>query len=131
MSSTKRTFEFTFVLGGIDELTEEMADAFYEAGCDDSTLAVIHGVPEIHFSREADSFPEALYTAIRDVERVMEQFPNLKITSIQYDEYAFFRQLEASFAQELVPSLDAWKRALSTVLEAQKDERKGSGMPVG
>jgi hypothetical protein len=62
-------FEFTVVLKGKLELTEEMADALFEAGCDDGTPGTCDGVASIDFHREADSILAALRSAIVDVRK--------------------------------------------------------------
>jgi hypothetical protein len=60
-------YEFTLILKGSPELTEEMADALYEAGCDDGTPGTCNGVFSIDFHREADSLESALRSAIANV----------------------------------------------------------------
>lgn len=65
----KREFEFTLVLSGVNALTREVLDALYEAGCDDALVGMRGGVAFADFCREADSFPNAMLSAIRDVER--------------------------------------------------------------
>jgi len=60
-------YEFTLILKGTAELTEEMADALYEAGCDDGTPGTCNGVFSIDFHREADSLESALRLAIANV----------------------------------------------------------------
>ncbi len=64
----KREFEFTQILSGAPELTVEVLDAFYEAGCDDALIGTRDGVAYADFCREADSFRQAVLSAIRDVE---------------------------------------------------------------
>jgi hypothetical protein len=61
------THEFTLILSGVSESTEEMANAVYEAGCDDASLASREGVVFLGFDREAPSFRDAVLSAIRDV----------------------------------------------------------------
>ena len=60
-------YEFTLVLGGSLELTEEIADKLFEAGCNDGTPGTSGGVFSIDFHREAGSLEEAIRSAIRDV----------------------------------------------------------------
>ena len=64
----KQEYEFTLVLSGVRELTRDVLDALYEAGCDDALVGMRDGVAYAEFCREADSFPEAVLSAIRDVE---------------------------------------------------------------
>lgn len=60
-------YEFTLILKGQFELTEEIADELFEAGCDDGTPGVCNGVFSIDFHREANSMEEAIRSAIANV----------------------------------------------------------------
>ncbi len=60
-------YEFTLVLKGTWELTEQMADDLYEAGCDDGTPGTCNGILSIDFHREAESLEAALRSAIAQV----------------------------------------------------------------
>ena len=62
------THNFTLVLCGSPEFTEEMAEALYSAGCDDALVSLYNGIPCLEFDREAESFSVAVLSAIRDVE---------------------------------------------------------------
>lgn len=64
-----REHDFTLILTGIGELTEEAEDALFEAGCDDATLSVRGGVVSLRFSRVAPMLKDAILGAIRDVRR--------------------------------------------------------------
>lgn len=58
---------FTFILSGIDASSDSFEDRFYEAGCDDATLALTHGLVAACFDREADNFTHAVISAYADV----------------------------------------------------------------
>ncbi len=60
-------YEFSLILNGDWELTEEMADELYESGCDDGTPGTCNGVFSIDFHREADSLESAIMSAIANV----------------------------------------------------------------
>jgi len=62
-----RKHDFTIVVSGVDTSSPDFADKFYEAGCDDATVAVQKGLVVLEFDREAPSFDEALLSAIGDV----------------------------------------------------------------
>ena len=62
-----KKYEFTLILKGSLELTEEIADALFEAGCDDGTPGTCNGVFSIDFHREANSLEEAIRSAIANV----------------------------------------------------------------
>ncbi len=60
-------YEFTLIFAEPFELTEDLADALFAAGCDDGTPGTCHGVFAIDFHREAVSLEEAIRSAIADV----------------------------------------------------------------
>ena len=60
-------WRFTLILEGPLELTEDIADELFQAGCDDGTPGVCAGVFSIDFHREANSLEEAIRSAIADV----------------------------------------------------------------
>jgi hypothetical protein len=62
-----RKSDFTVILRDRPELTDEMAEALYSAGCDDGTPGSCDGVVSIDFHRERDSLEEAIRSAIVDV----------------------------------------------------------------
>jgi hypothetical protein len=62
-----KKYEFTLILKGVRELTEEMADDLYEAGCDDGTPGMCNGIGTIDFHREGDSLESAIRSAIANV----------------------------------------------------------------
>jgi hypothetical protein len=64
----KQEYEFTLILSGVQELTPELLDAFYEAGCDDALIGMRDGKAYAEFCREAESLPEAVASAMKDVE---------------------------------------------------------------
>ncbi len=60
-------YEFTLILKGQYELTEEIADELFEAGCDDGTPGICNGVFSIDFHREGNSLEASIRSAIADV----------------------------------------------------------------
>ena len=60
-------YEFSLILKGSPELTEQICDELFEAGCDDGTPGTCNGVFSIDFHREADSLEAAIKTAINNV----------------------------------------------------------------
>jgi len=61
------TYDFTFILAESLALTDDMADALFEAGCDDGMPGTCNGVFSIDFHRAAASLEEAIRSAIKDV----------------------------------------------------------------
>jgi hypothetical protein len=64
----KEVHTFTLLLVNEHELTTELEDALFEAGCDDGMLFSKNQVVYIEFDRDADSLEEAVVSAINDVE---------------------------------------------------------------
>jgi len=60
-------YDFTLILAASLELTEDLADALFAAGCDDGTPGTCKGVFAIDFHREAPSLEAAIRSAIEDV----------------------------------------------------------------
>lgn len=64
-----KTFEFTIIASGLHPEDEGFEDRFFEAGCDDATIAFQKGVIVLDFNREAPSFSRAVASAYEDVRR--------------------------------------------------------------
>ena len=64
----KQEYEFTLLLSGVPDLTREVLDALYEAGCDDALIGMRAGVVYGDFCREADTFQQALLSATQNVQ---------------------------------------------------------------
>jgi hypothetical protein len=62
-----REYDFALVLDGPTELTPQVEDALFEAGCDDATFSVRYGRLFAEFSRSAPSLKDAILSAIRDI----------------------------------------------------------------
>lgn len=62
-----KKYEFTLVLKGSPELTDEIADRLFAAGCDDGSPGTCNGVFTIDFHREAESLEAAIQSAIQNV----------------------------------------------------------------
>jgi hypothetical protein len=61
------TYDFTVVLSSPAELTLDLADGLFAAGCDDGTPSQRSGVVYVGFSREAGDLESAIRSAIADV----------------------------------------------------------------
>jgi hypothetical protein len=66
-SDRPREWEFCLALKGAADCTVELANALFEAGCDDATLSKSHGRLWLDFDRESESLEKAILTAIADV----------------------------------------------------------------
>lgn len=60
-------YEFTIIASGLNPSQKDFEDLFFEAGCDDATIAFVKGVIVLEFEREAKNFAHALVSAVRDV----------------------------------------------------------------
>lgn len=67
-TTAQRTYSFTFILAGVEELTIEVGDAVY-AVIDDASLWSEGPSIYLDFDREADSLGDAIGSAVKDVER--------------------------------------------------------------
>ena len=65
-----RTFRFVLYPTGNPDLTDNLLDRLFEAGCDDASPGVTCGVTDIPFDREADSLETAIGSAVAAVRSV-------------------------------------------------------------
>lgn len=65
----EREHDFALILSGVYELTTEVENALFEAGCDDATLSIQYGFLYMEFSRTARSLKDAILSAIQDVRK--------------------------------------------------------------
>ena len=62
-------YEFSLILKEGTEITEELADKLFDAGCDDGTPGSFCCTPYISFHRDADSLESAIRSAVADVQK--------------------------------------------------------------
>jgi len=74
-------YEFTLILHGPLELSEDIADELFAAGCDDGTPGTCEGVFSIDFHREAESLEEAIRSAIGNVKTAGYQVERVEIAA--------------------------------------------------
>lgn len=121
-------FNFDIVLDGIENLVDDpAADAFYAAGCDDATLAVINSVTRLSFTRRANSLEDAVLSAVRDVLKVVRSFPHIRIVRLEIPTYRFLQSLEAILANW--PDVPSSLGLLEDVLNAFEQQERGSKTP--
>jgi predicted DNA-binding transcriptional regulator AlpA len=65
---TMKEFEFCIIASGLDPQSEDFEQRFYDAGCDDATVAFQKGRIIVDFTRAANSIDEAIVTAMKAVE---------------------------------------------------------------
>ncbi|HYV35530.1 MAG TPA: hypothetical protein VE988_07495 [Gemmataceae bacterium] len=67
VKTNMKTYEFDVVLMDQSEISDDLADALFAAGCDDGTPVSSKGLAWIHFDRDATSLEEALRSAVAQV----------------------------------------------------------------
>ena len=64
-----KLYEFTLILSPGAEFSEDLAEALFEAGCDDGSPGSCQGVVSIDFHREAACLEDAIRSAVADVQK--------------------------------------------------------------
>lgn len=72
-------YEFSLVLEGNIELTDEIADELFASGCSDGSPGTCDGIFVIDFHREAPSLEAAIQSAVADVERAGYQIARVEL----------------------------------------------------
>lgn len=65
---SKKTYHFTLTLNKVTEITEDLENELYEAGCDDALLYSRDQIVYLEFERDSVSLESAILSAINDVE---------------------------------------------------------------
>ena len=60
-------YDFTLLLNGVSEITDDIERSLYEAGCDDATISVRSGRMYLTFSRHAPSMKDAILSAVANI----------------------------------------------------------------
>jgi hypothetical protein len=108
------TFTFTLVLANAPEFTEEMAGVLYASGCDDATVSLHNSVPCVDFDRDAESFSDAVLSAIRNVEdcKLHGKSAGLHVLRVEPDDLVNAAEIarRAGVSREYVRLLSSGKR---------------------
>lgn len=72
-------YEFMVHLADLTEITEEAANALFEAGCDDASPASRDGQVWSTFHREAPSLEHAIRSAVADVNKAGYQVQRVEL----------------------------------------------------
>jgi transcriptional regulator with XRE-family HTH domain len=64
-----KTFVFTIIASGLDPAADDFENRFFEAGCDDATIAFQKGLIILEFARDAENFSHAITSAFEDVQK--------------------------------------------------------------
>ncbi|MDC0935813.1 hypothetical protein OAS39_05970 [Pirellulales bacterium] len=74
-------YEFSLVLKGSPELTEDLINELFKAGCDDGTPGTCNGIFSIDFHREAQSLEAAINSAISNVKAARCEVERVEIAA--------------------------------------------------
>ena len=72
-------YEFSLILRGPLELSEEIAEKLFDCGCNDGTPGTCDGVFTIDFHRRAESLEAAIITAIQNVRDAGQEVERVQI----------------------------------------------------
>ncbi len=64
-----QAYDFNLVIDSVTDITSEVEDAIFEAGCDDAIVSKRNEIIYLDFDREADSLEAAILSAIAQVEQ--------------------------------------------------------------
>jgi len=106
--------EFTLVLDG-DVEDDEVINSLLEHGGDDATFGTVGSVSFGEFHREADSFADAVFSAIDDVESV----PGLRVLHVEPDDLVT--------ASEIAERLNRTRESIRLLIAG---ERGGGNFPA-
>jgi len=76
-----KKYEFTLILEGPLDLTEDIADELFESGCNDGTPGTCEGVFSIDFHREAKSLEQAIRSAMGNVKTAGYEVARVEIAA--------------------------------------------------
>ena len=74
-----KTYWFHVFLAGIDSMTDEIAEALCEAGCNDGLPSSSEGYAQVYFAREADSLESAIFSALDEIKKAGFDFSKVEI----------------------------------------------------
>jgi len=74
-----KTYWFHVFLAGVDSITDETAEALFEAGCNDGLPSSSGGLAQVSFAREADSLESAIFSALDEIKKAGFDFSKVEI----------------------------------------------------
>ena len=74
-----KTYWSHVFLSDIDVMTDEIAEALFEAGCEDGLPSSSEGLAQVYFAREADSLESAISSALGEIKRAGFEFSKVEI----------------------------------------------------
>ncbi|MFH1756079.1 MAG: DNA-binding protein [Candidatus Latescibacterota bacterium] len=82
-------YDFTLLLDGVSEITDDIERSLSKSGCDDATLSARSGRLYLTFSRRAPSVKDAIVSAVNNVREA-----DIGATVIRVDECSLVTQAE-------------------------------------
>jgi transcriptional regulator with XRE-family HTH domain len=64
-----KNYVFTIIASGLDPQADDFENRFFEAGCDDATIAFQKGLIILEFARDAENFSHAIVSAFEAVQK--------------------------------------------------------------
>lgn len=74
-----KTYRFTVYIRGLEEFSDEQANAIYEAGCQDSSVCSGELRAMVHFDRESKSLETAIASAIEQLKAAGMEIDSVEI----------------------------------------------------
>ncbi len=81
-----KRYDFTLVLSKGTELTDQLVEDLYEAGCDDGSPSSRRGSVMVSLHREAESLEQAIRSGIADVQKASCSVARVEIEPEDLDE---------------------------------------------
>lgn len=109
MSGNKKKYNFILVFDGISDPDTDLADALFEAGCDDATLSFRDQIAYLEFDREADSLQDAIVSAISNL---LDAGLDIEINSVEPGDYVTTSEIahRLNISRQYVQLLKSGKR---------------------
>jgi hypothetical protein len=110
---TNKTYNFTLILSGVTEPSDELENALYESNCEDALLYFRDRIGYLEFDREARSFAEAILSAIKNIEKAEIDVKPIRVEPSDFVTSAeISRRLDRS--RESISQLISGKRGSGT-----------------
>jgi hypothetical protein len=74
-----KRYDFSLVLSNGTELTDQLVEDLYEAGCDDGSPSSCGGTVMVTLHREAESLEQAIRAGIADVQKTGSSVARVEI----------------------------------------------------
>lgn len=90
------TWEFTLVVEGPDLQEEDLLERLFAAGLSDATVGRVAGAQMVEVAREAGSYPDALFGAVR---ALLQTVPEARVVRIEPDELVTIAEIAQRYGR--------------------------------